>query len=62
MAEDGGNRPSGSAPEQRELVGVADAGRLGLDEDLASLRPFQIGFQYFSSGLPAPNATAARSS
>ena len=30
-----GKSPSGSAPEQRELVGVAHAGGLDLDEDLA---------------------------
>ena len=37
-----GNSPSGSAPEQRELVGVADAGRLDLDQHLAGLRAFEV--------------------
>jgi hypothetical protein len=45
-----------------ELVRVADAGGLDLDQDLAFARAFQIQFDDFSTlnGLPASNATAAR--
>ncbi len=37
-----GNSPSGIGARQRELVGVADAGRLDLDQHLAGLRAFEL--------------------
>ena len=37
MAEDRRERPSGIGAGERELVGMADAGRLDLDQHLAGL-------------------------
>jgi hypothetical protein len=37
-----GNRPSGSAPDRRELVGVADPGRLDFNQHLAGARPVEV--------------------
>ncbi len=42
VAQDRGKRPSGSAPGERVVVGVADAGGLDLDQHLAELRAFEI--------------------
>jgi hypothetical protein len=40
-----GNKPFRIGAGQRELVGVADAGRLDLDQHLAGFRAFQIDVQ-----------------
>src|SRR5215472_2223939 len=40
-----GNRPSGSAPVKREVVGVTDAGGFHLDKDFAGFRPVEIHVQ-----------------
>jgi hypothetical protein len=42
MAEDGGEQPFGVGAGERELVGVADAGRLDLDQHLAGFRPVEL--------------------
>ena len=42
VAEDGGKEALGVGARQGELVGVADAGRLDLDQDLACARAFEI--------------------
>ena len=42
MAEDRREQPFGIGARQRELVGVADAGRLDLDQHLAGLRAFEV--------------------
>jgi hypothetical protein len=44
VAEDHREQPLGIGPRARELVGVADAGRLDLHQHLARLRPFQVDF------------------
>ena len=59
MAEDGGEQPFGIGAGERELVGVADAGRLDLDQYLAGFRPVELDLR-ISSGLAFSNATAAR--
>src|SRR4029079_7916336 len=53
MAEDHREQPLGIAAGARELVGVADARRLDLDQHLAELRPLEIdGFDdEFLAGL-----------
>lgn len=42
MAQDGREQPLGIGTRQGEFVGVTDAGRLDLDQHLASLRPLQL--------------------
>ena len=42
VPEDRGKEPFGIRARARELVGVADARRLDLDEHLAGLRPFEL--------------------
>jgi len=42
VPEDGGKEPFRVGAGQGELVGVADAGRLDLDEDLAFAGPIEI--------------------
>jgi hypothetical protein len=42
MAEDRGEQPLGVRARQREIVGVADAGGLDLDQDLARLRAVEV--------------------
>ena len=42
MAEDRREQPFGVGARQRELVGVADAGGLDLDQHLAGLGPFEL--------------------
>jgi hypothetical protein len=42
MAEDGREQPFRIGAREREFVGVADAGRLDLDEDLAVLGALEI--------------------
>ena len=42
VAEDRGKEPLGIGARAGELVGVADAGRLDLDEHLACARPFEL--------------------
>ena len=42
MAEDGGEQPFGIGAGERELVGVANAGRLDLDQYLAGFRPVEL--------------------
>ena len=44
MTEDRRERPFRIIARQGEGIGVADAGRLDLDQDLAGLRPFEIDF------------------
>ena len=44
MAEDHREQAFGIAARARELVGVADARRLDLDQHLAELRSFQVDF------------------
>ena len=56
-----GNRPSGIGARARELVGVADAGGLDLDQHLARRGPSSWTVSMVS-GAPALCATAARTS
>ena len=42
MAQDGGEQPFGVGARAGEVVGMADAGGLDLDHDLAGLRAFEI--------------------
>ena len=42
MAEDGRKQPLGIGARKREIVGVADAGGLDLDQNLACLRAFEL--------------------
>ena len=42
VAEDRREQPLRVVARQRELVGVADAGRLDLDQHLAGLRAFEL--------------------
>ncbi len=42
MPEDRGKQPFGIGTRERELVGVADAGRLDLDHHLASFWPVKV--------------------
>jgi hypothetical protein len=42
MAEDRREEALGVVARQREPVGVADARRLDLDQDLAGARPFEV--------------------
>jgi hypothetical protein len=37
-----GNKPSGSAPDKGEFVGVTDTGRFDLDQDLAGARTVEL--------------------
>jgi hypothetical protein len=55
MAEDHREQALGIAAGARELVGVADARRLDLDQHLAELRPFEVDFLDFEilAGLEA---------
>jgi hypothetical protein len=46
MAEDGGEQPLGVGARARELVGVADAGGLDLDQHLAGLRAIERHRRY----------------
>jgi hypothetical protein len=59
MAEDRGEQPLGVGARQGEVVGVADAGGLDLDQDLARAGPSRFT-SMISSGFPASSATAAR--
>ena len=54
-----GKMPSGIAARQGELVGVADAGGLDLDQHLAGARSLEID-RFQAEFLPALRATAAR--
>ena len=56
-----GNRPSGIGARKREFVGVADAGRLDLDQHLAGARAFELNGHDFER-LARLMATAARTS
>ena len=62
MAEDRREQALRIGARQREVVGVADAGRLDLDQHLAGRRALQIDVRRSSSGLLASKATAARTS
>jgi len=42
MAEDRGEQAFGIGARQRELIGMADAGRLDLDQDLACARSLEL--------------------
>ena len=46
VAEDRGKQPLGVGARQGELVGVADAGRLDLDQNLAGTRAFELDRGY----------------
>ena len=71
VAEDHREEALGIAAGARELVGVADARRLDLDQHLAELRPFEIDgldLEFLaglvadrSLGLHAPSPVAAQS-
>ena len=52
MAEDGRKQALRIGARQREFVGVADAGRLDLDQHLAGARAVELDV-VTSSGLPA---------
>jgi hypothetical protein len=56
MAKDRGEDAFGVGAGQGEFVGVADAGGLDLDQDLALFRVVEVT----CSGWPAAMATAAR--
>ena len=47
MAEDRGKQALGVGARQSELVGVADAGRLDLDQNLAGTRAFELDGGHF---------------
>ena len=47
VAEDRGKEPLRIGAGQGEFVGVADAGRLDLDQDLAGARPIEIDLGHF---------------
>jgi hypothetical protein len=52
MAEDGREQAFRIGARQRELVGVADAGRLDLDQHFAGARPVQLNghdFEWLAS-------------
>ena len=53
MAEDRRKQPFGIGPRKRELVGMADPGRLDLDHDLTVFGPVELNFFDFErlSGL-----------
>jgi hypothetical protein len=42
MAEDGGEQPLGVRAREGEFVGVADAGGLDLDQNLARARAIEV--------------------
>jgi hypothetical protein len=46
VAEDGGKQALRIGARERELVGVADAGGLDLDQHFAGFRAFQIDLDY----------------
>jgi len=47
MAEDCRKQPFGVGARQRELIGVADAGGLDLDQNFALARPLELDGRYF---------------
>ena len=47
VAEDGRKQALGIGARQGELVGVADAGRLDLDQHLAGPRPVELDGRHF---------------
>ncbi len=47
MAEDRREQPFGIGAGQRELIGVADAGGLDLDQHFAVVRPLELHRRYF---------------
>ena len=59
VAEDHREQPLGIGARAGELVGVADAGRLDLDQHLPAFGP-SSSTSSITSGLPAWYATAAR--
>jgi hypothetical protein len=64
MAEDRGEQPLGVRARKREVVGVADAGGLDLDQNLARLRAVEVhvhDFQRFS-GFKGHGGTCAHGS
>ena len=54
MAQDGGEQPFGVGAGERELVGVADAGGLDLDQHLPGLRPVEVDLRDLRAAWPSP--------
>ncbi|MGZ2469432.1 hypothetical protein ACVJMZ_005019 [Sinorhizobium medicae] len=61
MAEDRREQPFRIRPRKREVVGMADAGRLHLDQNLAGPRPFELDFSHDKgfSGLDGQSSASA---
>ncbi|GCA53576.1 hypothetical protein KGO5_06047 [Sinorhizobium sp. KGO-5] len=61
MTEDRREQPLRIGPRQREIVGMADAGRLHLDQHLAGPRAFELDFGHDKgfSGLNGQSSASA---